>query len=140
MMPMNAKVFLDTNLLIYYTADNLDKKQRVHDLLLSTASVHISTQVINEFVAVTVRKGIHSRDDAIRYAIEFMELFTVIPIDMAIVRRSFSLMVKYGYSNWDSLILAAALVHSCTRLFSEDLQHGQIIDRRLTITNPFTSS
>ncbi len=134
---MSAKFFLDTNLLIYYTADNLEKKKRVHDLLLASATIFISTQVINEFVAVTVRKRIHARDEAIRYALEFMELFTVIPLDVPIVRRSFDLMGKHGFSNWDSLILAAALEHSCTFLYSEDLQHGQVIDRRLTIINPF---
>jgi predicted nucleic acid-binding protein len=47
--------------------------------------------------------------------------------------------VKYGFSNWDSLILAAALEHSCTCLYSEDLHHGQIIEGCLTIINPFTS-
>jgi predicted nucleic acid-binding protein len=134
---MSAKVFLDTNLLIYYTADNLEKKKRVRELLLASTTILISTQVVNEFVAVTVRKGIHPRDEAIRYALEFMDLFTVIPVDVPVVRRSFDLMGKHGFSNWDSLILAAALEHSCALLYSEDLQHGQIIDRRLTIINPF---
>lgn len=134
---MSAKVFLDTNLLIYYTADDLARKKCVHDLLLASTTILISTQVINEFVAVTMRKGIHSRDDALRYAYEFMELFTVIPVDVTVVRHSFDLMVKHGFSNWDSLILAAALKHSCTRLYSKDLQHGQVIDKRMTIINPF---
>jgi predicted nucleic acid-binding protein len=33
-------------------------------------------------------------------------------------------------------IIAAALEASCSRLYSEDLQHGQRIER-LTIENPF---
>jgi predicted nucleic acid-binding protein len=68
-----------------------------------------------------------------------MALFTVIPIDTDIVKQSFALMVQYGFSNWDSLILAAAIKKSCTRLYSEDLQHGQIIKQNLTIINPFLS-
>jgi predicted nucleic acid-binding protein len=35
------------------------------------------------------------------------------------------------------MIVAAALNAGCTTLFSEDLQHRQIIDGALTIRNPF---
>ena len=37
---------------------------------------------------------------------------------------------------YDALIVAAALEAGCTRLYSEDLQHGQQIEG-LTIENPF---
>jgi predicted nucleic acid-binding protein len=37
---------------------------------------------------------------------------------------------------FDSLIIAAALSAGCDRLYSEDLQHGQLIEG-LTIVNPF---
>jgi len=35
------------------------------------------------------------------------------------------------------LIVATALDAGCDTLYSEDMQHGQIIDNRLTIINPF---
>ncbi len=41
------------------------------------------------------------------------------------------------FSNWDSLIIAAALQANCYTLYSEDMQHEQIIDDTLTIVNPF---
>ena len=44
---------------------------------------------------------------------------------------------RYAFSYWDSLIVAAALDAGCDMLFSEDMQHGQNIDGRLMITNPF---
>ena len=44
---------------------------------------------------------------------------------------------RYGFSHYDSLIIAAALEAGCATLYSEDLQHGQIIDQSLTIINPF---
>ena len=37
---------------------------------------------------------------------------------------------------YDSLVIAAALATGCTRLLSEDLQHGQRIES-LTIVDPF---
>jgi predicted nucleic acid-binding protein len=40
-------------------------------------------------------------------------------------------------SNWDSLIVASALESQCSILYTEDLQHGQVIDQVLTIVNPF---
>ena len=43
---------------------------------------------------------------------------------------------RYGYSVYDGLIIAAAVEGDCTRLYSEDLQHGQIIEG-LRIENPF---
>ena len=49
-----------------------------------------------------------------------------------------SLQGRYGYSFYDSLIIAAALEVGCTRLYSEDLQHDQRI-HGLTIVNPFVN-
>ncbi len=44
---------------------------------------------------------------------------------------------RTGYQLYDALIIASALEAQCETLFSEDLQDGQLIDRRLTIRNPF---
>ena len=43
---------------------------------------------------------------------------------------------RYGFSFYDSLIVAAALEAGCTTLYSEDMQDGQRIEG-LTIRNPF---
>ena len=43
----------------------------------------------------------------------------------------------YGYSPYDSLMLAAALIAGCTTIYSEDMQSGQVINGTLTIKNPF---
>jgi len=44
--------------------------------------------------------------------------------------------LRYRFSFYDSLIVAAALDAGCKTLYSEDLQQGQRIDG-LTIQNPF---
>ncbi len=44
---------------------------------------------------------------------------------------------KYRYSYYDSLVISAALYANCTVLYSEDMQHGQIIENKLKIVNPF---
>jgi predicted nucleic acid-binding protein len=44
---------------------------------------------------------------------------------------------RYGYSYYDSLIIASTLECNCSVLYSEDMQHGQIIENSLKIINPF---
>jgi predicted nucleic acid-binding protein len=44
---------------------------------------------------------------------------------------------RYGFQFYDALIAAAALEAECTTLYSEDFQHGQVIEGRLTARNPF---
>jgi predicted nucleic acid-binding protein len=51
--------------------------------------------------------------------------------------RALALVERYGFSFYDALLIAAALHAGCSRLYSEDLQHGQLIDRQLRILNPF---
>jgi predicted nucleic acid-binding protein len=42
-----------------------------------------------------------------------------------------------GVSVYDAMILASALLAGCRTLVTEDLQHGQVVDGRLRIHNPF---
>jgi hypothetical protein len=44
---------------------------------------------------------------------------------------------RYGYSIFDSLIIAAALHAGASTLYTEDMRDGQAIDG-LTIRNPFS--
>jgi predicted nucleic acid-binding protein len=47
---------------------------------------------------------------------------------------------RYGLSVYDAMIVGAALLAGCDVLFSEDMQHGLHVDRRLRIVNPFRVS
>jgi len=51
--------------------------------------------------------------------------------------RGLQIAERYGFSVYDALIVASALLSGCQILCSEDLQHGQRIDRQLVIKNPF---
>jgi len=46
---------------------------------------------------------------------------------------------KYFYSYFDSLMLSSALKSSCDIIYSEDMQHGQVIEKSLKIINPFVN-
>ena len=48
-------------------------------------------------------------------------------------------VVLYSLS-YDSLIVAAAQEAGCDTVYSEDLQHGQVVGPGLTVVNPFLAS
>lgn len=53
------------------------------------------------------------------------------------VLRATQVAQRYGFSWFDSLIVAAAMECGCQTLYTEDLQHGQLIDGGLRVLNPF---
>ena len=98
----------------------------------------ISFQVVQETLNVLIRR-IETPVDRLREFLDdiLVPLWQVNPT-ASLYRNAISLQGRHGYSFYDSLIVAAALEAGCTRLFSEDLQHGQRI-QGLTIVNPFMS-
>jgi len=48
-----------------------------------------------------------------------------------------TLIKKYDLQLFDSMIVASALEANCSILYSEDMHNGLIIDKQLTIINPF---
>jgi len=96
-------------------------------------------QVINEFYNVLLRKNIE--DNVIQKKIHSqLEICSASELSLKTVFRAWKLREKYKYSYWDSLILASALENSCSILYSEDMQHGQVIEDNLKIINPFEIS
>lgn len=55
---------------------------------------------------------------------------------MSLYQRSLDIQARYRYGFYDALIIAAARDAGCSRLYSEDLPHGQRLEG-LTIENPF---
>jgi predicted nucleic acid-binding protein len=77
-------------------------------------------------------------DDARLFLDEVLvPLWRVMP-SQSLYQRALDIHDRYQFRFYDSLIVAAALAGGCTRLFSEDLQHGQRIEG-LAIQNPFAA-
>lgn len=137
-MTMNNNSFLDTNILIYaYSISELNKKNKSIELL-NHKNIILSAQVINEFVWIMSRKY---NVDLIKLDMIVKNLFDtyrIVLIDKKVIELAIKLSIKYNFSYWDGLILSASLVNECNIIYTEDLQHGQIIDNKLTILNPFT--
>lgn len=63
-------------------------------------------------------------------------LLDIVPLTLDILQSGLRLAERYGFSIYDSFIVAAALAADCDRLWSEDMQHGMLVDGRLRIANP----
>ncbi len=56
---------------------------------------------------------------------------------METIRLAWDLRERHKFSYWDSLIIASAMQAGCSSLYTEDLNHGMILDKKLHIVNPF---
>ena len=128
--------FIDTNILIYSLSRD-DKKQDKALALLANKPV-ISIQVLNE-TANIMRRKLGFDVSVIRVVINRIsqECSSLQPVTLTTLDRALNIVERYGFSYYDSLIIAAALQADCRTLYSEDMQHGQAIDNQLIIINPF---
>jgi predicted nucleic acid-binding protein len=137
MKPTNDKVFLDTNIIVYAHTDLEPQKQKTAQEIMAETSTAISTQVLQETANTLVRKFHHSWADVTKVATEAIQNNNLhVNTDFTIL-EAIRIAERYGFSFYDSLIISAALECGCNILYSEDLQHGQLIEDRLKIVNPF---
>lgn len=129
-----ADVFFDTNVLLYLVSGDPAKANRAEQLVAQGGV--ISVQVLNEVAAVAAgKKGVQFAK--IRETLSaFRALFVVVALDIETHDLGLDIAERYRFSIYDSMIVAAALRARCSTLYSEDLQHGQTIER-LTVRNPF---
>ncbi len=130
-------VFADTNIVIYAEGSDVRKAQRAMSILESGPI--ISSQVVTETINILTRKYGFTLPEAHEVASSLLDLCEVVPVGSETVRNAIRLAARYRLSHWDSLIIAAAFLAGCETLYTEDLQHGQVIDGRLRIVNPFVT-
>jgi len=140
---MTDNVFVDTNILLYARDGSETVKQKKAESVLKqlweTRSGRISTQVLNEYyvnVTQKLRPGL-TKEEAWQ-DIEDLKSWNPVPIDMNLLQRGKDFQQQYSLSWWDSLILAAADKTACSKIYSEDLSHGQSYFG-ITVVNPFAS-
>ena len=133
---MNAKkIFFDTNTLLYLLSSDSKKADWVSSNLQQ--SNVISVQVLNEFTSASLRKIKISHAELDEFLDLFTSIFNVMKLDMETFNTGLMISRQYGYQHYDSMIIATALEAGCERLYSEDMQHRQIINKKLQIVNPF---
>jgi predicted nucleic acid-binding protein len=106
--------------------------------LLDEESIALSVQVLQEFYVQATRA---SRADAIppEFAAGLIEAwcrFRIQDMTMLVLNAALQIRKAYGFSYWDSAIVAAARTLGCDRLYTEDLNHGQMVEG-LAVMDPF---
>ena len=135
---MIADFAIDTNIAIYALSEGPKCDPA---MVLLEAGPSVSVQLLNEFMNVSLRKRKLPWPEIEQLLSAINSLASSVrPIDLELHRRGREVARRYGLSTYDSMIIAAALLDECATLYSEDMQHGMIIDGTLTITNPFIST
>ncbi|MBT6278132.1 MAG: PIN domain-containing protein [Chromatiales bacterium] len=139
---MSADLFLDTNIFIYQLDESDRRKSLIADKVIreavQTGNACISSQVVQECLNTVLRKAEVPLDvaSARAYLDHILSPLLQVTASVDLYHRGLDVQDRYRYSFYDSMIIVAALEAGCSRLLTEDLQHGQTIGP-LTIENPF---
>lgn len=77
-------------------------------------------------------------DEQVKRVIQsFYNRATEVKLNQEILENACNLRTQYSFSFWDGLIVSSALSTSATILYSEDMQDGLFVEKKLTIINPF---
>ena len=130
-----AEVFFDTNVVLYLLSADAAKADRAEELL--AAGGRVSVQVLNEFAAVASRKLRMDWTEIGEVLTQVRAVCPVEPLSVEAHERGLAMAARYGLGIHDAMIVASALLAGCKELITEDLQHGQVFERQLTVRNPF---
>lgn len=130
-----AKTFLDTNVLLYLLSADSAKADRAEAVVASGGI--ISVQVLNEFASVAARKLAMSVAEIRDVLAPIRALCPIEALTSTTHDEALDLMERYGFSLYDAMIVAAAKLANCDKLYSEDMHNGQTLSSGLIIQNPF---
>ncbi len=135
---MSDSVFVDSNVWMYMANDGAPLKKSVAIGLLKFPDAPlISPQVVFECINVCRKKLKMDDEKAFLFAEELLSVCELVPENNDTVRTALRLCRQGSFQPFDAKIVATALEAGCNILYSEDLQHELVVDKRLTIINPF---
>ncbi|MBI3373426.1 MAG: PIN domain-containing protein [Betaproteobacteria bacterium] len=130
-------MFIDTNVLVYlYSGDESTKKKAAMSAL-GNGTACVTTQVLGELAHILTKKFLLPTANVQAVVREVRDACEVHPVTPELIVAALRLREQYRYSFYDSLIIAGARMTGSVILYSEDMQHGQVIDGALTIQSPF---
>jgi len=132
--------FLDTNVLLYSISTNPDEaeKRSIAVAALAHPRNALSVQVLQEFYVQSTRASLPTPLPH-ELAVQLMRAWTRFPLQVTtpeVMFLALALRERYRFSYWDAAVVAAAQTLGCSELWSEDMQHAQVVGG-VTIVNPF---
>lgn len=134
MSAARSRCFLDSNVVLYLLSSEAIKADKV-EALLKDAPV-ISVQVLNEVTHVCRRKLGMPWGEINEFIGLIRKFCDVLPLTEGIHDHARVIAERYRLSFYDACIVAAATT-ACSTLYTEDMSHGQILEGKLTLCNPF---
>ncbi|MGK7923417.1 MAG: PIN domain-containing protein [Trichodesmium sp.] len=136
--------FIDTNVWLYRFFDDQrieaierERKRNIAIYITEKSNLIISTQVINELSVNLIKKAKFDESQIKAVIQSLYNRCQVLPFELTILESASDLRSQYSLSFWDSLIVASALAAGANVLYSEDIQDGLIVLKKLNIINPF---
>ena len=134
--------FIDTNIWLYAFLESQDNDKSVSAKAIIEGNHRIiaSSQVINE-VSVNLIKKANFDEASIQQLIEsFYAKYPIMEIGRAELLKASELRSRHQFSYWDSLIVACALLSGASVLYSEDMETALLVENKLRIVNPLSST
>ena len=142
-MKDDESVFLDTNIFVYaFLASEPRKRAKAVELIescLGSGRGSISYQVVQEFANVARKKFATklSASDCKAFIDAAMQPLNKVASSTSLIHIALDLQDELKYSFYDCVMIAAALQAGSSTLYTEDLQHWQLVRGTLRIVNPF---
>src|ERR1700733_11706711 len=114
--------FFDSNILLYLASGEPAKADRAERLISDGGTV--SVQVLNEITNVLRRKMRISWTETHGFLAMLRGLLPVVPVTVETHETGLALAERYGFSTFDAMIVASAILSGCDTLWSEDMRHG----------------
>lgn len=132
--------FFDSNVLVYYVDTRDARKQAAAEKLVDAAlngdmTCLVAVQTLTEFVNVALNKIMLPHEIVDEYLDVFSELPVIVP-DANLVKRGLAIKSRYQIQFYDAMMVAAAERAGASRLYSEDLNDGQLYCG-IRAVNPF---
>jgi predicted nucleic acid-binding protein len=136
---MNDKIFIDTNIIVYsidqHDYQKMDKARLFLKNVKESSIGVLSTQVMQEFYVASTKK-MNADPVVIKGILTRLANFEVISITPELIFSAIDCSILNRLSFWDALIIAAAASANCKEVWTEDLNHDQVI-LGVRIHNPF---
>jgi predicted nucleic acid-binding protein len=136
---MTDKIFIDTNVLIYsldqHSRGKRQKARAIVKLVKEKYSGVISTQVMQEFYVAATKK-MQGDPIIIKGILTQLSNFEIVTISPELIYSAIDCSILNCVGFWDALIISAAASSNCKEIWTEDLNHDQVI-QGVHIKNPF---
>ena len=129
-------IAIDTNILLYSISKNENRKLLIAANLIDENPV-IFPQNLSEFINVLVNRWKYPKENMELIVSEVLRSCTLVNTSISAYKQAFELIKKYDFQLFDAIIVASALDSGCRILFSEDMQDNLVVEKKLTIINPF---